>query len=85
MVKMQGEVEVIKKAVSEKDWETVRTTSHSIKGSCRNMSMNRCGEAAAELESAGKSANEHAAISGLTHLEREFPMLYSEVNRILSS
>ncbi len=85
MEKMQGEVEVIKEAVSVKDWETVRTTAHSIKGSCRNMGMNRCGEAAAELEAAGKSANEHEAVSGLAHLEREFPILNSEVKRILSS
>ncbi len=82
--KMQGEVEVIKKAVSAKDWETVRTTAHSIKGSCRNMDMNRCGESAAELETAGKNSDEAAAIAGLANLEREFPLLKSEVERILS-
>lgn len=85
MEKMQGEVGVIKKAVSAKDWETVRTTAHSIKGSCRNMDMNRCGEAAAELETAGKNADEAAAIAGLANLEREFSLLKSEVERILSS
>lgn len=84
MEKMEGEVATIRQAVSEKDWETVRTTAHSIKGSCRNMDMNRCGEAAAELEAAGKSADEDAAISGLVNLEREFPMLRSAVDNILS-
>jgi two-component system sensor histidine kinase/response regulator len=85
MEKMQGEVEFLKKAVSAKDWESVRTTAHSIKGSCRNMDMNRCGEAAAELEASGKNADEVAAVAALVNLEREFPILKTEVERILST
>ncbi|MCK5736481.1 MAG: response regulator, partial [Spirochaetaceae bacterium] len=83
MEKMEGEVDTIKEAVTLKDWETVRTTAHSIKGSCRNMDMNRCGEAGAELETAGKNKDESAAITGLVHLVREFPLLKAEVVHIL--
>jgi hypothetical protein len=46
--------------------------------------MNRCGEAAAELEAAGKNSDESAAIAGLAHLVKEFPLLEAEVDRILS-
>ena len=85
MEKMEGEVKQIREALKRKDWETIRTTAHSIKGSCRNMDMNRCGEAAAVLEDAGKNADESAVIAGLPVLEAEFPLLKAEVDRILSS
>ncbi len=85
MEKMEGEVATIRDAVSSKDWETVRTTAHSIKGSCRNMDMNRCGEAAAVLEAAGKNTDEQGAIAALPRLETEFPLLKAEVDRRLSS
>jgi len=85
MDKMEGEVKQIRDAVAAGDWETLRTTAHSIKGSCRNMDMNRCGEAAAVLETAGKDADESAAAAGLPVLEKEFPLLKAEVERILSS
>jgi len=85
MDKMEGEVKQIHEAVAAGDWETLRTTAHSIKGSCRNMDMNRCGEAAAVLEAAGKDADESAASAGLPVLEKEFPLLKAEVERILSS
>lgn len=85
MEKMEGEVAMIRDAVSSKDWETVRTTAHSIKGSCRNMDMNRCGEAAAVLEAAGKNNDEQGAVAALPRLETEFPLLKAEVERILSS
>ena len=85
MVKMEGEVETISAAADSGDFETVRTTAHSIKGSCRNMDMNRCGEAAAELEAAGKNADADAARVALERLKIEFPVLKGEVERILSS
>ena len=84
MEKMGGEVKIIRDAVSGKDWETVRTTAHSIKGSCRNMDMNRCGEAAAVLEEAGKNTDEQGAVAALPCLETEFPLLKAEVEKILS-
>jgi len=85
MEKMEGEVKQIRDAIASRDWETLRTTAHSIKGSCRNMDMNRCGEAAAVLEAAGKNADAAAAAEGLPVLEKEFPLLKAEVDRILSS
>ncbi len=84
MEKMGGEVKIIRDAVSGKDWETVRTTAHSIKGSCRNMDMNRCGEAAAVLEEAGKNTDEQGAVAALPCLETEFSLLKAEVEKILS-
>ena len=83
MEKMAGEVDVIINAVAGGDFETIRTTAHSIKGSCRNMDMMRCGEAAAELELAGKELDSAGAASGLVNLEREFPILRETVERIL--
>jgi signal transduction histidine kinase/DNA-binding response OmpR family regulator/HPt (histidine-containing phosphotransfer) domain-containing protein len=85
MDKMRGEVEVLKTAVESGDWETVRTTAHSIKGSCRNMDMKRCGEAAAVLEAAGKNTDPVTAAAGLGDLEREYPLLRAAVERVLST
>jgi two-component system sensor histidine kinase/response regulator len=85
MEKMEGEVETISAAADSGDFETVRTTAHSIKGSCRNMDMNRCGEAAAELEAAGKNADAEATRVALERLRIEFPVLKREVERILSN
>jgi len=85
MDKMRGEVEILRAAIAAADWETVRTTAHSIKGSCRNMDMKRCGEAAAVLEAAGKNSDDVSAASGLKVLEREYPLLRARVEWILSA
>ncbi|MCG8452658.1 MAG: response regulator, partial [Spirochaetales bacterium] len=57
MVKIEGELALLRQAVKKQEWETVRTTAHSIKGSCRNMDMNRCGLAAEELERGGRECD----------------------------
>ncbi len=40
----------LQEAIESKDWETVRTLSHSVKGSAANISANVLSESAAELE-----------------------------------
>ncbi|MCG8453613.1 MAG: Hpt domain-containing protein, partial [Spirochaetales bacterium] len=70
--------------VKKQEWETVRTTAHSIKGSCRNMDMNRCGLAAEELERGGRECDANLSQTGLGNLEREFPQLKETVDKILS-
>ena len=82
--RLEEEINKIKKAAVEKDWEAVRFSAHFIKGSCRNLDMNRCGLAASELEEAGKQADEEKVRSGLKNLEREYPVLKKVVEKILS-
>ena len=85
MEKMAGEIETLGTAVVSGDWETVRSVAHSIKGSSRNMDMNRCGDAAADLEAAGKDGDADEARAALNRLEAEYPLLKSRVESILEA
>ncbi len=82
--KVANDLEIIRNAVNKGDFETLRVTAHAIKGSCRNLDMVRCGEAAAGLEQAGKDGDTAAAAAGLKRLEQEFPVLKAAVEKVLS-
>ena len=84
MEKVAADLETIRGAVADGDFETLRVTAHAVKGSCKNLDMGRCGEAAADLEQAGKDADPDAAAAGLVSLEREFPALRAAVEMILA-
>ncbi len=85
MTKMEDQLNELNRAFADGDFETIRTTGHAIKGSCRNMDMMRCGEAGAELENAGNAQDAEAARVGLERLSVEFPALQAEVKKILRS
>ncbi len=84
MKKVSSDLEIIRQAITAGEYETLRVTAHAIKGSCRNLDMNRFAEAAAELEQAGKAADASLAASGLENLEREYPVLKAAVEKILA-
>ena len=84
MVKVEGEIETIADSLGRRNWEGACAAAHSIKGSCRNMDMMRCGQAAAALEAAAKAGDAARAASRLAILRREYPALKAAVEAILA-
>jgi len=80
--KMEEDLELIKNAVSSRDWKSLGNIAHSMKGSCSNMAMLRCASIAKNLEIAANNALETVALTGLKNLEREIPRLKTEIEKI---
>ena len=80
--KMEEDLGLIRNAISSKDWKSLGEIAHSMKGSCGNIAMLRCASIARNLEIAANNALETVALTGLENLEREFPRLKTEVEKI---
>jgi len=80
--KMEEDLDLIRKALSSKDWKSLSKAAHSMRGSCSNMVMLRCASIAKCLEIAGNNALEAAALTSLDNLEREIPRLRAEIEKI---
>jgi len=80
--KMEEYLNLIRKAVSSKDWKSLSKIAHSMRGSCGNMAMLRCASIAKNLEIAADNALEALILTGLENLEREFPRLKTEIEEI---
>ena len=84
MEKIAHEISTIEECLKNGDWQGARAAAHSIKGSCRNVDMMRCGQAAAEVEDAAEAEDKDGAAWGLESLKREYPALKAAVARVLS-
>lgn len=84
MEKIAGEISTIGLCLENRDWQGLRAAAHSIKGSCRNVDMMRCGQAAAEVEDAAEAEDADRAASGLESLKREYPALKAAVAAVLT-
>jgi len=80
--KMEEDLNLIRKAVSSKDWKSLSKIAHTMRGSCGNMAMLRCASIAKNLEIAANNDLEALALTGLENLEREFPRLKTEIEKI---
>jgi len=80
--KMEEDLNLIRKAVSSKDWKSLSKIAHTIRGSCGNMAMLRCASIAKNLEIAANNDLEALVLTGLENLEREFPRLKTEIEKI---
>jgi HPt (histidine-containing phosphotransfer) domain-containing protein len=65
----------LKKAISEKDFQTIREDGHSLKGASANLSLPALRETALETEMAGKNQDLEAARKALKKLKAEFDRL----------
>jgi len=79
--KMEEDLDLIRNAVSSKDWKSLSRIAHSMRGSCANMAMLRCSSIAKNLEIAAKNALESAVVTNLEKLEYEIPRLRAEVEK----
>jgi len=73
-----GQIKALKAAVKDQDFEVVRTEAHSIKGGAWNLQAKKLGDAAAELERAGREKLKAEAQKHLAELEKIF-ILFKEV------
>jgi len=80
--KMEEDLNLIRKAVSSKDWKSLSKIAHTMRGSCGNMAMLRCASIAKNLEIAANNDLEALVLTGLENLEREFPRLKTEIEKI---
>ena len=67
--KIENQIPAIREAFEKSDFEVVRAEAHSIKGGCLNLSVQKLGTAAADLEAAAKQG-----------LSEEIPALIDSVN-----
>ncbi|MBW1799530.1 MAG: Hpt domain-containing protein [Deltaproteobacteria bacterium] len=72
---VNSQTEIIRKALSERNAETVREEAHSIKGGAANLTANALSAIALELENAGKSGGLEKGIDILEGFEKELDRL----------
>ncbi len=79
--KVTGQIEALKEAVKNQDFEVVRTEAHSIKGGAWNLQAKKLGDAAAELEWAGTEKLKAEAKRSLAELEKIFILFKKFISR----
>ncbi len=76
--KVDGQIKALKAAVKNQDFEVVRVEAHSIKGGAWNLQAKKLGDAAAELELAGREKLKTEAERCLAELQKIF-MLFKKL------
>lgn len=72
-------LEKARKAMSERDFETLARAAHTLKGMLRNLSMNPAAKTAAALETASRESRQNESTELLETLEEELGRLVPEV------
>lgn len=75
--KVDGQINALGVAVESQDYERIRAEAHSIKGGAWNLKAKKLGDAAAELELAGREKLKAEAKRCLTELQKIF-MLFKK-------
>jgi len=70
--KVAGQIDALREAVESHDYETIRAEAHSIKGGAWNLQAKKLGDAAAELEGAGREKSIAEAKRSLAELQKIF-------------
>ncbi|MGB9836785.1 MAG: Hpt domain-containing protein [Candidatus Saccharicenans sp.] len=68
-------IEVLSRAIEEKNYQLIREAGHSLKGASANLSLPALREAAWEMEMAGKEQNLEQARQALEKLKKEYKRL----------
>lgn len=82
--KMESQVAELSEMNFEEDWEAVRGIGHSIKGSCRNLSMKNLGNCGEELEFAGRDQEVEHMEKAYKDIRSELEILKKEVRSLIS-
>ncbi len=72
---VEKQIPIIKKAIKEKDHETIKVEAHSIKGGSANLTAMALSSTASELEQAGTSNDIKQSAMLIQNLEKEFSRL----------
>lgn len=79
------QIQTLRKAVADKDFELIRTESHKIKGGAANLTANRLSGIAKELEVVGQTENIDKADDLLSDFQTEFGHLEKYLQKKLNS
>ncbi|MBW1861516.1 MAG: response regulator [Deltaproteobacteria bacterium] len=71
----EGQIETIRKAITDGNAEVLRKEAHSIKGGAAILTANDLSEVAFELENIGRSRDVKGSLETLERLEKEFDRL----------
>ena len=83
ITKMESQLEELGGFDFSDDFEKVRQIGHSIKGSCRNLSMKNLGECGEELEFGGRDQDLDLISSGFSNFQSNLEELKKQVETIL--
>jgi len=72
--KIATQIPEMREALEKGLWDSLRVTSHGIKGGSWNLQARRLGNAAAELEQASKEQDVQKALDALQKVEKEFQL-----------
>ncbi|MBI9098650.1 MAG: response regulator, partial [Spirochaetaceae bacterium] len=81
--KMESQLEELASGDFSVDYENVRQIGHSIKGSCRNLSMKNLGDIGEELELGGRDKDYDMIKRGFEHFQTGLLELKNQVELIL--
>jgi len=73
----------IKESIAEGDAYALEHAAHSLKGSVGNFGAKRAHEAVYHLEKLGREEKMSDAAEALSHLEKEFKTLTTEIKNVL--
>jgi CheY-like chemotaxis protein/HPt (histidine-containing phosphotransfer) domain-containing protein len=79
---VRGQINIMRKAISDGDMETVRSEAHSIKGGAANLTAMDLSKIALGLEKIAKTGTIHDSIELLSRLEQEFLKLEAFASRL---
>jgi PAS domain S-box-containing protein len=79
--KVAGQIMALKEAVKNQDFEVIRAEAHSIKGGAWNLHAKKLGDAAAELEWAGREKLKAEAKRCLAELQKIFMLFKKFISR----
>jgi HPt (histidine-containing phosphotransfer) domain-containing protein len=72
--KVVAQIPEMHEALEKGLWDSLRVTSHGIKGGSWNLQARRLGNAAAELEQASKEQDVQKALDALQKVKKEFQL-----------
>jgi two-component system, sensor histidine kinase and response regulator len=79
---VRGQIDIIRKAISDGDMEVVRSQAHSIKGGAANLTAMDLSEVALGLEKMAKTGTKDGSLDVLSRLEQEFTRLETFASRL---
>jgi HPt (histidine-containing phosphotransfer) domain-containing protein len=79
------QIEILKKALKDKDQELSTRQSHTIKGACANIGAESVKDVAFAMELKGKAGNLEAIESKLDELDKKYLKLESRLKEFISS
>ena len=77
--RVESQISLMSELLAEKQFDDLRREAHSIKGGGWNLSMERIGDKAAELEESARNSDTEKSAAGIKMVEQEFIILKGKI------